>query len=325
MKMRYSGRQRRNPETSEKQVPRRPPFTFTKCSVASDRHVERNEDSVVVDQRRGLAAVFDGVGGSAAGEVASQIAAHVIRRGWKRFLQQLQVEHNAPTMLENSDSVDLRSTLLHFVEEAHEQIRAEGARRVVIDATQPTGSEDQATTIALAVFCRQKTANGYTMVYASVGDSRIYLLRGAEALKRLTQDDGYLTKLVQNAVISENDALRIDQATHAEQLSETELTYFNKRNGITQALGDPQPPLVHIDQVSIFPGDRILLCSDGIHDNLTDDQIEDMLRWGARTRAVRLIVQSAVKGSQQDSSITMRAKPDDMSAIVITCNGWINC
>jgi hypothetical protein len=63
MKMHYGGRQRRKPTTSEKLAPRRPPFTFTKYSVASDRHVERNEDSVVVDQRRGLAAVFDGVVG----------------------------------------------------------------------------------------------------------------------------------------------------------------------------------------------------------------------------------------------------------------------
>jgi protein phosphatase len=121
-------------------------------------------------------------------------------------------------------------------------------------------------------------------------------------------------------VIKEADALRIDQASHPEELSETELAYFNKRNGITQALGDPQLLVVHIDQISIGPGDRILLCTDGIHDNLTDREIEEIVRRGARTTTARALVEHAVQRSRQASSTMMRAKPDDMSAVVVTCN-----
>jgi serine/threonine protein phosphatase PrpC len=50
-----------------------PAFTFISYSRASDRHTERNEDNLIVDQQRGLAAAFDGVGGSKAGDIASAI------------------------------------------------------------------------------------------------------------------------------------------------------------------------------------------------------------------------------------------------------------
>jgi hypothetical protein len=56
------------------------PFTFASHSIAHEGHPERNEDTILVDRGRGLASVFDGVGGVSAGEIASQLAARVIRR-----------------------------------------------------------------------------------------------------------------------------------------------------------------------------------------------------------------------------------------------------
>jgi len=190
-------------------------------------------------------------------------------------------------------------------------VRTEGAQRA--------GTSDLATTVALVALCRQPAQRGYTMVYAHVGDSRIYLLRANEPLRRLTSDDGLLAKLVENQVINEEDALRIDQAMRAEQLSDTEFSYFRLRGGITQALGGPQAPTNHLDQVTVYPGDRILLCTDGIHDNLTDEEIEAILRTGPRTSVARLLIEHSMARSNQERDITVRAKPDDMTAIVITC------
>src|SRR5262249_43955121 len=148
---------------------------------------------------------------------------------------------------------------------ADEQVRTEGALRA--------GTDDLATTVALAAFCKQTDSNHYTMLNAHVGDSRIYLLRGQEKLKRLTNDDGFLTKLIENQIINEQHALRIDQAMCVSQLTDIEYRYFRLRGGITQALGGPIAPTVHINKTTIKPGDRILLCTDGIHDNLTDEEI----------------------------------------------------
>src|SRR5436305_13905201 len=111
----------------------------------------------------------------------------------------------------------------------------------------------------------------------------------------------------------------------ADQLSDTEYSYFRLRGGITQALGGPQAPAIHLDQVAVFPGDRILLCTDGIHDNLSDEEIETILRTGPRTSVARLLIEQSLARSHEERDTTVRAKPDDMTAIVITCRqvcGW---
>ena len=293
--------------------PGRMPFTFARYTVASERHGERNEDHILVDQSRGLAGVFDGVGGSISGEVASRMAAYVIRRGWKQVL--LRTQGHLSGILEGADPLDLCATLQHLLVEANEQICTKGWKRATRGGVQiETGGP--ATTAVVATLCQQD-GGGYIMTYAHVGDSRIYLLRGDDPLAPLTRDDGYLSTLLRDHLIVEEDILRIDQTTEPEQLSEIELSYFEKRNGITQALGDSQTPTIHCDQIALEPADRILLCSDGIHDNLTNREMEAILRKGARTTVARDLVQQAIERSQQD---TLRAKADDMSAVVITCH-----
>src|SRR3989440_9360049 len=257
-------------------------FTFSCQSIACERHPHRNEDSMLIDEETGLAAVFDGVGGSAAGEIASQTAARAARKGWKR-LQRVQKGRRVQGFLQDCSEVNLCTILEQLIIEADEQVRSQGAHRA--------GTNDLATTVAIAALCRPSKAKGYTMVFAHVGDSRIYLLRANEPLKRLTSDDGLLAKLVENQVVNDTDAFRIDQAMRAEQLSDTEYSYFRLRCGITQALGGPLPPTIHTNKVAIYPGDRILLCTDGIHDNLIDEEIEDILKTGARTSAARLLIE----------------------------------
>jgi PPM family protein phosphatase len=83
-------------------------------------------------------------------------------------------------------------------------------------------------------------------------------------------------------------------------------------------LGGPYPPDIHSDQVPITIGDRILLCTDGIHDNLTDLEIEAILRKAPRNAAARQLVEYALLRSREERQVIIRAKPDDMTAIVMT-------
>src|SRR5712691_11397419 len=69
------------------------PFTFARYSIANERHPDRNEDCLLIDEHTGLAAVFDGVGGSAAGEIASQTAARATYLGWKHALKLVKGHH----------------------------------------------------------------------------------------------------------------------------------------------------------------------------------------------------------------------------------------
>ncbi len=215
------------------------PLTFAHDTKAHEGHPERNEDAILVDRRRGLAAVFDGVGGSEGGEVASRLGASVIRRAWKRFLQQKQPEHSTQLLILNDD-LSIESILGDLLQEAQDSINAEGERRVKKarkaratqtqeetgdPVTKAAGKEQEEqkdsypeTTVAAVLLCRRAGADGYILGIAHVGDSRVYLLRTGQSLQRLTRDDGYFTLKIEDATINEEDALRIDQATEANQL-----------------------------------------------------------------------------------------------------------
>lgn len=289
-------------------------FTFARYSIPSERHPERNEDSLIADRRHGLAAVFDGVGGSVAGEVASQIAAHVLKRGWHKALK------NQPEDVQSNlgpyHDLDAPSILEQLAIDAHKEIRLDSEKKASEHAERSPWLDDQATTLAAAVLIKQDNPDAYALIYVHVGDSRIYLLRANESIKRLTNDDSILTELVNNNEIEEEEALYIDQATDTNELSELEYICFQQRNGITQALGDAQLPKVHSGQAQLQPGDRLLLCTDGIHDNLTDVEIETVIRDSKRTTAAKKLVEQALQRSQEETSL--RAKSDDMSAIVVT-------
>jgi PPM family protein phosphatase len=288
------------------------PLIFTAHSVASERHPERNEDSFIADQESGLAGVFDGVGVAATATIsASQIAAHVLLQEWKQFMLQKQPEHTLLTLGPQDTSIDLKATLRKLAEKANSQIRAANKRKLFHKA------EPQATTMVLAAFCHDIDNNEYLMTFVSLGDSRIYLLREHQALTCLTRDDGYLARLVERQTLTYADAWRIDQATTPDQLSETELSYFKKRSEIFQMLGASHLTILS-DQTRIIPGDHILLCSDGIHDNLTHDEMEEGIKQMDPTTIAQVLVERALERSRQESHVTMRAKPDDMTAVVIT-------
>ncbi|GCF11127.1 PP2C family protein-serine/threonine phosphatase [Dictyobacter arantiisoli] len=286
-----------------------PALTFVKYSVPHEGHTNYNDDTILLDRRRGLAAVFDGVG-SGPGQLASRLAAHVVRHIWKN-------QHTGSGMLVAPTTLDLDAILVQMFEEAHTQILLEAERRA---RNARALLCYPATTAALALFCQQEQDQGYSMHYAHVGDSRIYLWRADEGLQRLTEDDGYLSLRLQDGSITQEDALRIDQATSIDQLSELEKEYFDNRNGITQALGHDKPLLTHLGQIDILPGDRVLICSDGIHDNLTDQILAELLATSTRSAAAKKVVQQAIETSHRSSAEDMRAKSDDMSAVVITCN-----
>ncbi|MEO8972688.1 MAG: PP2C family serine/threonine-protein phosphatase [Ktedonobacteraceae bacterium] len=303
------------------------PFTCAASSNAHEEHPERNEDTILIDRRRGLVGVFDGVGGEDAGDVASQLGARVIRRAWKHALQHQPPDHNIGLLMLRDD-LDIQALLHQVLDEAQTAISDEGERRAKAAATTDEHASYPETTAVVAMLCQPSNQpdqrpekKGYIMGYAHVGDSRIYLLRPDEPIQRLTRDDGYFTLKIKDHTISEEDALCIDQTIDADSLSKTEREIFDKRNGITQSLGHLNPKqtsiTIHTAQTMIFPGDRVLLCSDGIHDNLTDAEIEAIVRGRARTTVARHLVQHALERSRETH---LRAKKDDMSAVVITCN-----
>jgi protein phosphatase len=196
--------------------------------AATDQGLVRsnNEDAVFVGSR--LFVVADGMGGLPAGELASDI-----------LVQTLAPVDDRP------DSDEPLQELIAALETANERIEA-----AVADDGARDGMGTTVTALLLA---------GDRVAALNVGDSRCYLSRDGE-LTQLTRDDTYVQALVDQGVLTPDDARRHPQ-----------------RALVTQAVqGGPFRPAGRM--VPIRPGDRFLLCSDGLSDYVDDEVIAATLR-----------------------------------------------
>ena len=123
------------------------------------------------------------------------------------------------------------------------------------------------TTLTALVVMRADETNVARFALVNVGDSRTYLLRNGE-LHRATVDHSYVQELVNTGHISEDEA-----RTHP------------RRNIVTRALGIE--PTVRVDTwlVPMVHGDRFILCSDGLVDEVHDDDIAAIARRRSTTRS----------------------------------------
>jgi protein phosphatase len=201
----------------------------------------RNEDAVLADDARGLYAVADGLGGRPGGDAASLAALAAV-----------------------SDSVDRAraarlgpaTALLHAVWDAHRAVR-EG-RSV------PRGA---ATTLVVALLERAPgaRARGLLAHVAHVGDSRAYAIGPGPAapLRPLTTDHTLLEAWRRLPARS-----RRGQSPPA-----------NAEHVLERAVGtDEAPPVPDLTVVRLAPGDRLLLCTDGVGKVLDDRETEAILR-----------------------------------------------
>ncbi len=184
-----------------------------------------------------LAAVADGMGGAAAGEIASRegLAAmnlHLFLH-WARFAA--------------ADSPERR--LVHVLIGAVKTASQAVLRYADDDRT----SRGMGSTLTTVLLWRRWAYVG------QVGDSRAYLLRRNELIQ-VTVDQTLVHDLVESGAITAEEA-----RTHPQ------------RNMITQALGSPQPLRVPMSRVELKRGDKLLICSDGLHGEVEDDKIRELM------------------------------------------------
>jgi protein phosphatase len=118
-----------------------------------------------------------------------------------------------------------------------------------------------------------------------VGDSRAYLCRGTR-LYRLTRDHTYLQLLIDSGQLSEEEAAR-----------------FGARHMLVNVLGGSDEDVeVDVDQLEMESGDRMLLCSDGLTDCVDDDAIRRVLvECGESAEACRRLIDLALDGGGRDN------------------------
>ncbi|MFH1014719.1 MAG: Stp1/IreP family PP2C-type Ser/Thr phosphatase [Nitrospirota bacterium] len=205
----------------------------------SDKGVSRqnNEDNFCVDDDLRLFIVADGMGGAAAGEVASRMAVEIIRDHVKR-----SSAGNEPFV----GGYDKRFS------GASNRI-ASGIRlanQTIYEASQSNVKwRGMGTTVAAALL------DGSKMSIAHAGDSRIYLIRTSSIIQ-LTDDHSIVSEQVKSGLLTKEEA----------EGSEV-------RNIITRALGSAPSVDIDLDEIDIMDGDRVVLCSDGLTTMVTDNVI----------------------------------------------------
>ena len=235
-----------------------------------------NEDSVlaIVSQRlgkmgaqsMGVFVVADGMGGHAAGEVASGLVVE--------------------TMMRRAYS-DLFSTALHFKVESEmvvnwltESLQAANA---TILAQRSNRDNDMGSTVVAAV------VSGRTVWLAHLGDSRAYLLDGAQVTP-LTVDHSLVAQLVS-----------------AGRLSEADARHHPQRNMIYKSIGSRAEVEPSVRMVTLSPGETLLLCSDGLNSMLEDGDIAAVVAGSASLdeAAARLVAAANVAGGYDNVSVVL--------------------
>jgi PPM family protein phosphatase len=238
---------------------------------------DNNEDNYLVFAEQNLFAVFDGMGGHAAGEVASAIAAHEM----KEFFSFTGADEDAtwPFKAERDRTYD-ENRLLPGVKLANARI---------LEASEQDGSKRSMGTTAVAVHFVERDGSGPKALVAHVGDSRVYLLR-EQKLQRITVDHSLV-----------EEYLRLGKLTEEQAKS------FPQRNIILRALG--QQKAVEIDLRALDPlaGDVFLLCSDGLPGMVSDEAIQSILTSSSSLEAAakRLVDDANANGGTDNVTVVL--------------------
>jgi serine/threonine protein phosphatase PrpC len=213
---------------------------FGRTDVGRRRKV--NEDSFLVAPESHLYAVCDGMGGHNAGEVASRMAVETLAA----FVERSGVEKEItwPWGLDANLSFDA-NRLKTAIRLANAQV------------FQSADSNEELTGMGTTVVAA--LVSGSTMTLGSAGDSRCYLVRDGK-LQQLTQDDSWVSAALGEGILNSDDVER-----------------HPLRNVITKAVGARDSIDIEIIEQTLQAGDVALLCSDGRHGMLGDEEIARIL------------------------------------------------
>lgn len=240
---------------------------------------DHNEDMILVDPSLNLYMVCDGMGGHAAGEVASQ---HAVRTVQRVLRDQRSVFDDFG---KRGDVGDVRERVVQLLESAVNQACSE----IYGMATADSGKAGMGTTLVLMM-----VANGKGMM-AHVGDSRIYMVRQGQ-IHQLTEDHSYTSEMVKRGKMSREQARLSPYA-----------------NVITRAVGIQKSVQVDTLVFDIIPGDTFLLCSDGLHSYTEDpNELAELLAEAEFEKIpVKLVEQANARGGKDNiSAVVLRAIGD---------------
>jgi len=239
---------------------------------------DQNEDNFLIDRKLQLFIVCDGMGGHNSGEVASATAVNVVR---EILVKNRQVLSNYERGDTGATERDVRDLLTEAVQTANARIHERG---IASPAQRGMG-----TTLCLLLII------GSRGFYAHVGDSRLYRQRG-KAIEQLTMDHSFYNEVMLN------------QPELASELLDDRF-----KNAITRALGPTASVEVDTEDFPLKPGDRFMLCSDGLHGYLDEDEgaLDRLMAMGDLDRAAEAMIRYANDQGGKDNTTAVIVEVGD--------------
>ncbi|NBU63844.1 MAG: serine/threonine-protein phosphatase [Chloroflexia bacterium] len=237
---------------------------------------QSNEDSVLVSTMQwlrdgvnysvGLYVVADGMGGHAAGEVASAMTVNAIN------------EHifagNLTQLMQPAFGNDV-SAVVQCIDDAVQFAN----QRIIHEARQLGNNMGTTLTMALVL--------GDTAYIANIGDSRTYLWRD-DQLRRITNDHSLVMKLVE-----------------LEHIIEADIYTHPQRNGVLRSMGVANAAEIDIYIERLRPNDMLLLCSDGLWEMVRDLDIAMIFRRGGTVDEMAMALQATANSAGGDDNISV--------------------
>jgi PPM family protein phosphatase len=242
------------------------------------RKRDANEDSFAVVPEDHLFVVADGMGGHAAGEVASRLAVAAIAD----FIASTRQDADITWPYEYDLSIPMEGNRLKTAIRLANQ-------RILDTISQKKDLEGMGTTLVGAM------VNGQRAFVGHVGDSRAYLIRDG-AITQITSDHSWVNEQVKLGFLSKSDASR-----------------HPFRNVVTRALGSRDDVVVDVTEQPLRPGDFLLLCSDGLNTMVDDETIVRTVldNSGDVDAAAGRLVARANENGGEDNITVILIKVDD--------------
>ncbi len=231
-------------------------YSFGLSDIGLSR--SNNEDVWVAMPEIGFFALADGMGGHQAGEIAAREAIDHLSSSVKK--------------IKGGNCLEITIELRHAIEKANQWVYRLGKKTDTLSG--------MGTTLCCLIWSEE------AVVYAHVGDSRIYLYRDRK-LELLTQDHSLFAKWL--------------------KIGKKSQTPFPYKNVITRAVGTASRANPEIAAVPHQPGDLFFLCTDGLSDVLSIKDMEKTIRASSdlENTSKRLIQRAKIKGSSDNITILM--------------------
>ena len=197
-----------------------------------------NEDNFGFDSRYGIFVVCDGMGGQAAGEVASKMAVDIMLNYFREAAESGHYEKVGESFPGVSEAGQALASAIRL------------ANSTIHEASQQQASRAGMGSTIVAALMR-----GNSLSIANVGDSRIYLIRQA-SIQQLTQDHSLVMEQFRRGYITREQAARSEM-----------------QNIILRALGSEEKVEPDIEDLVVLADDILLMTSDGLTKYLRDEEI----------------------------------------------------